>query len=476
MMLNKMLVHPTFRITIFSFLVSITLSADRSSSDSALLQRRHIDNSSNDIIISSCTLDTVEIHPDLSATNIPSGHIIVAGVRKGIDKNNNPICCSTCTGHDDDITVENTMLFRKIISRVGDASNTYKTEFASFEEVFPREILDANNIPPSTEVEPLLHFNEQNQRPTTATESTTTTWKRKLQEGRDFYYNLTYQLQSLGLFGGSLGVFGTALFAFLVFITCPCWFNVLLWIGGPSLFAGLSVWGCLAAGGALSASWQLGHLWDFAYYWYRGLGRDDEENAGEEEEEVAEISNVDRALLGGEESLSSLSFSSPLEENLFLPTNINDWMTVNSEGNCSFVKNCNIGTNGDPRDCFVCKDICSDGCDSKVRNIFLPDDIISSVTSSSSNFHEACENHDYCYMSSIGKDACDGHFFRSMIESCHATTIAKTTTTFPLPVITLGHNCQLLAVLFYIGMKFLGHGPYQKAQMEQTEYKQAICV
>lgn len=146
-----------------------------------------------------------------------------------------------------------------------------------------------------------------------------------------------------------------------------------------------------------------------------------------------------------------------------------DWRSVNSDGRCSYT-DCFVGTDGDPNDCFVCKDTCDNTCGSeggiKVSGNFILYD-----------FGEACCIHDHCYNSVFDQDTCDQEFLVDMLSTCPFLPTPLIRVLGPIGFIGLQGACPLTALLFYSLVSNFGADPYAAAQAMQREYEETpVCV
>jgi hypothetical protein len=146
-----------------------------------------------------------------------------------------------------------------------------------------------------------------------------------------------------------------------------------------------------------------------------------------------------------------------------------DWKSLNVDGRCLYT-DCFVGTDGDPNDCFVCKDKCDNTCGSedgiKVSGDFLLYD-----------FGEACCIHDHCYNSVFDQETCDDEFLKDMLSTCPILPLPLIRITGPIGFVVLQGLCPLTALLFYGLVRKFGAEAYANAQGDQTEYeKLPVCV
>ena len=142
-----------------------------------------------------------------------------------------------------------------------------------------------------------------------------------------------------------------------------------------------------------------------------------------------------------------------------------DWQTKDSDGNCIWT-NCHVGENGDPVNCFACKDQCDNGCGAKGSifnfdgNLYLFD------------FGPACCIHDFCYSAydAFSQADCDNAFYRNMRDACPWQQGNV------IQVVLLPRSqsaCEVLAAGFYAAVALLGDDARNDAIAEQTQYEQS---
>ena len=124
-----------------------------------------------------------------------------------------------------------------------------------------------------------------------------------------------------------------------------------------------------------------------------------------------------------------------------------NWLKKNADGRCTH-SNCYVGVDGDPTNCFYCKDTCDNGCGLNMKGLSHDgkfDDY---------DFGLACCNHDHCFKSStFTKAQCDAKMLDEMIGSCPPPTIEIVYRGIPIPLATVPnlefYNCQTTAYIFY---------------------------
>lgn len=151
------------------------------------------------------------------------------------------------------------------------------------------------------------------------------------------------------------------------------------------------------------------------------------------------------------------------------PNSCPDWKEVKADGRCLYT-DCFVDTDGDPNDCFVCKDQCDNTCGSekgiKVSGNFLLFD-----------FGEACCIHDHCYNSVFDQLTCDREFLFDMLGNCPILPLVLSRITGPIGFAVLQGSCPLTALLFYSLVRGLGESAYSDAQTSQKSYeKTPVCI
>ena len=183
------------------------------------------------------------------------------------------------------------------------------------------------------------------------------------------------------------------------------------------------------------------------------------------------INSVDRSLQQFYQDKTPMMNESPNGKNRKLqsfPSQCSNWRSISSEGRCAYT-DCYVGTDGDPNDCFVCKDKCDNTCGPesgiKISGNFGVYD-----------FGEACCNHDHCYNSVFDQKRCDDEFLFDMIDACPKPPF-YTRIVGPLGLTALQDSCPLTASILYSLVRNFGEEPYAVAQASQRAYEETpVCV
>ena len=151
-----------------------------------------------------------------------------------------------------------------------------------------------------------------------------------------------------------------------------------------------------------------------------------------------------------------------------------DWLQKNGDGRCTHT-NCYVGEDGDPNDCFSCKNKCDNGCGA--ADSFLNTD----GNFGTFDFGPACCNHDFCWSSStFTKEACDSTFCDATKSQCPPVSFPNTLATMLFPILApLIFGCDILASLFCFAVSKTGISAqaYKKAREEQVAYEsEDICI
>ena len=171
---------------------------------------------------------------------------------------------------------------------------------------------------------------------------------------------------------------------------------------------------------------------------YAALSEVFEESLYDEIGSDVEVEKVIGCNNDEERSLESIVLPRKLDE----ITSCSDWQTIDGNGDCKWT-DCNVGVDGDPVDCFQCRDQCDNGCGSEGGIINHSGDF------TLYDFGPACCSHDFCYSSYFSKSECDFMFYMDMLKACPIVDVpAALFVPFPIGMVQLT-SCQGMALPRY---------------------------
>ena len=141
-----------------------------------------------------------------------------------------------------------------------------------------------------------------------------------------------------------------------------------------------------------------------------------------------------------------------------------DWQAKDSDGNCIWT-NCHVGEDGDPFDCFECKDECDNGCGEKGSILNFDGNLYAF------NFGPACCIHDFCYSAydAFTKIDCDVAFYQNLLDACPLPQQNVIVMILP-PIQPI---CEIVAAGMFSGVVLGGDTARMNAVADQSKYEQS---